>query len=43
MDGVEGDTFAFLGVVGGGVEGSSLGERDSLDSLAARLAILNRL
>ena len=27
VDGVEGDFFAFLGVAGGGVEGSSLGDR----------------
>jgi hypothetical protein len=27
VEGVEGDFFAFLGVVGGGVDGSSLGDR----------------
>ena len=39
MDGVEGDFFVFLGVVGVGVEGSSLGDRWSEDSLTARLTI----
>lgn len=40
VEGVKGDFFAFLGVAGGGVEGSSLGDKDPSDTGAARLVTI---